>query len=182
MNEKQTKSVKNRSQVDYTDIKLASQVKPTIPLEPVRPTKKQKELLSFIEAFIIEHGYSPSYREIMNGLQYNSVATVALHVGNLIKRGHIVKRDHNARSLEIVSSGTEAEPAIKTNEVKVSEEKWLIGKIEKLFSDAEAEALPTQAQLDDIAILLAALRVLGLEGAAQSFVARQKSLADTLKR
>ena len=48
---------------------------------PVRPTKKQKELLSFIEAFINEHGYSPSYREIMNGLSYTSVATVALHVG-----------------------------------------------------------------------------------------------------
>ncbi len=48
----------------------------------VRPTKKQKELLSYIEQFIGEHGYSPSYREIMSGLQYTSVATVALHVNN----------------------------------------------------------------------------------------------------
>src|ERR1700742_2897401 len=68
----------------------------------VRPTKKQKELLDFIDAFITEHGYSPSYREIMNGLEYTSVATVALHVGNLIKRGHLRKRDHSARSLEVV--------------------------------------------------------------------------------
>ena len=58
----------------------------------VRPTKKQKELLSYIESFIAEHGYSPSYREIMSALHYNSVATVALHVGNLIKRGHLRKR------------------------------------------------------------------------------------------
>ena len=58
----------------------------------IRPTKKQRELLSFIEAFIAEHGYSPSYREIMQGLQYTSVATVALHVNNLIKRGHLQKR------------------------------------------------------------------------------------------
>jgi len=28
--------------------------------QTIRPTKKQKELLSFIEAFITEHGYSPS--------------------------------------------------------------------------------------------------------------------------
>ncbi len=72
--------------------------------EPVRPTKKQKELLGFIETFIGEHGYSPSYREIMKGLNYTSVATVALHVNNLIKRGHLRKRDHSARSLELVQT------------------------------------------------------------------------------
>jgi SOS-response transcriptional repressor LexA len=30
--------------------------------EKLRPTKKQKELLGFIDSFIAEHGYSPSYR------------------------------------------------------------------------------------------------------------------------
>jgi repressor LexA len=66
----------------------------------MRPTKKQRELLSFIETFIAKNGYSPSYREIMGGLNYTSVATVALHVNNLIKRGQLHKRDHSARSLE----------------------------------------------------------------------------------
>ena len=70
--------------------------------ETIRPTKKQKELLTYIEAFITEHGYSPSYREIMAALGYNSVATVALHINNLIARGHLDKRDHSARSLEVV--------------------------------------------------------------------------------
>ena len=50
----------------------------------IRPTKKQRELLTYIENFINEHGYSPSYREIMAGQNYTSVATVALHVNNLI--------------------------------------------------------------------------------------------------
>src|SRR3954466_9524494 len=68
----------------------------------IRPTKKQKELLTFIENFIAEHGYSPSYREIMAGTQHNSVATVSLHVNSLIKRGHLRKRDRSARSLEVV--------------------------------------------------------------------------------
>ena len=54
--------------------------------------------------FIVEHGYSPSYREIMRGCGYTSVATVALHVNNLIKRGHLRKRDHSARSLEVVTA------------------------------------------------------------------------------
>src|ERR1700749_1270636 len=79
--------------------------KQTTDQNAVRPTKKQKELLTFIEGFINEHGYSPSYREIMNGLNYTSVATVALHVGNLISRGHLRKRDHSARSLEVVRHG-----------------------------------------------------------------------------
>jgi len=156
----------------------------TSPVETtsLRPTKKQKELLAYIERFIAEQGYSPSYREIMNGLEYTSVATVALHVNNLIKRGHLVKRDHSARSLEVVAPVGVGDVQLPTNEIKESEEKWLMKKVEKLFIDAEAEALPTQAQVDDIAIILAAMRVLGLEGAAQSFAARLVILKGLLHR
>lgn len=145
----------------------------------VRPTKKQKELLGFIEQFIAEHGYSPSYREIMNGLQYTSVATVALHVNNLIARGHLVKRDHSARSLEVVHAQLEPVPLL-TNEVSESQEKWLVQKIDKLFDDASAEAMPTQQQLDDIAVVLLALKVLGLEAAAQSFATSLTELRSSL--
>jgi hypothetical protein len=143
----------------------------------VRPTKKQKELLGFIEAFIIEHGYSPSYREIMNGLEYTSVATVALHVGNLIKRGHLRKRDHSARSLEVVAPSDTLQPAsLKTNGVKVGEEKWLVEKVEQFFAEAEAVPMPQEEHLDNLYVLLGALRVLGMEGAAQSFMERLAGL------
>lgn len=154
----------------------------TPPTTAVRPTKKQKELLGFIEAFIAEHGYSPSYREIMNGLQYTSVATVALHVGNLIKRGHLRKRDHSARSLEVVTSTTEAADApLRTNGIKDAEEKWLVGKVEQHVSDAEGVPVPTQEQIDNIYVLLGALRVLGLDGAAQSFIGRVNTLKTKLQ-
>ncbi len=83
---------------------MPNKVVPAEEANPTRPTKKQKELLSFIEAFIAEHGYSPSYREIMSSCNYTSVATVALHVNSLIKRGHLLKRDHAARSLEVVEA------------------------------------------------------------------------------
>jgi SOS-response transcriptional repressor LexA len=147
----------------------------------VRPTKKQKELLDFIDAFINEHGYSPSYREIMNGLQYTSVATVALHVGNLIKRGHLRKRDHSARSLEVVKiTALPAEPALKTNGVKIGDEKWLVMKVEQFFKDAETELSLQQSHLDNLYVLLGALRVLGMESAAQSFTARLSSLKTRL--
>jgi repressor LexA len=141
----------------------------------VRPTKKQKELLSFIEAFITEHGYSPSYREIMAGLNYNSVATVALHVNNLIKRGHIRKRDHSARSLEVVKS---SEPAkVTSNQIAPAEEKWLVEKVEHAFLQAESLGSELKdTSLDHLYVLLGALKVLGLEGAAQSFMPRLTAL------
>ena len=148
----------------------------------LRPTKKQRELLAYIEQFIAENGYSPSYREIMNGLKYNSVATVALHVGNLIKRGHLMKRDHSARSLEVVTPSGLGTTKLPTNEVKESEEKWLTEKVGKFFADAESEALPTRAQIEDISVLLSALRVLGLEGAAQSFSERLTLLRTKLPK
>ena len=143
----------------------------------VRPTKKQKELLAYIEAFITEHGYSPSYREIMNGLQYTSVATVSLHVGNLIKRGHLRKRDHSARSLEVVQPSTPSDTAVlKTNAVKPGDEKWLVEKVEQFFVEAEAEIVLQASHIDNLYVLLGALRVLGLDGAAQSFMERMSAL------
>lgn len=136
---------------------------------PIRPTKKQRELLSFIEAFIAEHGYSPSYREIMKGLSYTSVATVALHVNNLIIRGHIKKRDHSARSLEVIEAST---TRLQTNEIKPGEEKWLVEKVEYRFAQAEQQPAITQPALDELYVMIGALKVLGLDGAAQSFIPR----------
>ncbi len=141
----------------------------------LRPTKKQKELLSFIEKFIAEHGYSPSYREIMTGLNYNSVATVALHVNNLIKRGHIRKRDHSARSLELVKT---TEPKrVTSNVVDPGEEKWLVEKVEHAFQQIEtASGDLVESSFDHLYVLIGALKVLGLEGAAQSFMPRLTAL------
>lgn len=146
----------------------------------IRPTKKQKELLDFIAAFIAEHGYSPSYREIMTALNYTSVATVALHVGNLIKRGHLRKRDRSARSLEVVAN-PEAVQAVKTNEVKASEEKWLVAKVEHFFSQQEAAGSLNQAKVDELYVLMGALKVLGLDGAAQSFIPRLTAIKNRVQ-
>lgn len=139
----------------------------------IRPTKKQKELLSFIQAFIGEHGYSPSYREIMNGLNYTSVATVSLHVNNLIKRGHLRKRDRSARSLEVVDI---KEAKVTSNEIKPGEEKWLVEKVDYFFRQAEGGGKPDQRAIDELYVLIGALKVLGLDGAAQSFIPRLTAL------
>jgi SOS-response transcriptional repressor LexA len=143
--------------------------------QAVRPTKKQQELLSFITAFITEHGYSPSYREIMKGLNYTSVATVSLHVNSLISRGHLKKRDRSARSLEVVDAEI-ADPKIITKQLKTSEEKWLVDKVDVYFKDVEKSARLTEAQLDPLYVLVGGLKVLGLDGAASAYVARLSEL------
>lgn len=144
--------------------------------QALRPTKKQKELLNFIEAFIAEHGFSPSYREVMQGLNYNSVATVSLHVNNLIKRGQLRKRDHSARSLEVVAAQPQA-PKVTSNQVKPGEEKWLVEKVEHAFREVEKTGGQlADSALDHLYVLIGALKVLGLEGAAQSFMPRLTEL------
>lgn len=140
----------------------------------IRPTKKQTELLKFIEAFIASRGYSPSYREIMNGCGYNSVATVALHINSLIKRGHLQKRDRSARSLEIIHH-QKSTSKLQTTQIKPNEEKWLVEKVDYLFKQAE-NGRPSQQEIDNLYVLAGALKVLGLDGAAGSFIARLSAL------
>jgi hypothetical protein len=113
----------------------------------------------------------------MNGLKYNSVATVALHVNNLIKRGHLRKRDHSARSLEVVGSSAQREGAL--NAISETEEKWLITRVDSMLTELEQSATPTEKAIDDIYVLIGALHVFGLNNAVRSFVPR---LTDVKKR
>lgn len=141
------------------------------PAKAIRPTKKQQELLQFIGGFIAKHGYSPSYREIMKGLNYTSVATVSLHINNLIRRGHLAKRDHSARSLELVKNA-EIKAPVTPKQLKASEEKWLVEKVELFFKDVEGTTKVVERDLDQLYVLVGALKVLGLDGAAQAFISR----------
>ncbi len=137
----------------------------------IRPTKKQRQLLTFIERFIIEHGYSPSYREIMGGLNYTSIATVALHINNLIRRGHLKKRDYSARSLELTNPI--ADRPVTSNLVDPNDERWLVEKVDHAFAQAEQTGeLLAEPQLDSLSVLIGALNVLGMSAAAQSFQPR----------
>lgn len=132
-----------------------------------RPSKKQRELLGFIDSFIAGHGYGPSYREIMRALDYKSVSTVAIHVDNLIAKGHLVKRERSARSLEVINHV--ATPK-STERVTKAEEKWLVDRLDAKFRDFEQE--PTDKKRDDLFVLVGALHVLGLEEAAEAYKSR----------
>ena len=68
----------------------------------IKLTKKQLAVLNFLEDFTEENGYSPSYREIMNGLGLSSVSAVAEHIDNLVSKGVLKKVPGAARSLEVL--------------------------------------------------------------------------------
>lgn len=65
-------------------------------------TKRQKEILDFIEGFLEEKGYSPSFEEIAEAFGYASLATVHEHLSNLERKGYIRKSYNESRSLELV--------------------------------------------------------------------------------
>lgn len=67
-------------------------------------TRRQKEILDFIESFLDEHGYSPSFEEIASFFQYRSLATVHEHLTNLESKGYIRKNYNESRSIELARS------------------------------------------------------------------------------
>lgn len=87
------------------------------------PTKKQKEVLTFIKKFIVENGYPPSIREIGKGLNLSSSATVFVHLKNLEEKGLIRTTNNKFRTIELLVENEYQEQ--KENVIKVP----LLGKI-----------------------------------------------------
>lgn len=65
-------------------------------------TKKQRQILDYVESFVDSYGYSPSYEEIAQAFGYSSLATVHEHLTNLEQKGFLRKNYNKSRSLEVV--------------------------------------------------------------------------------
>ncbi len=68
-------------------------------------TKKQKQILDYLQEFLAENGYSPSFEEIAERFGYSSLATVHEHLENLRGKGYIRKSYNASRSIELVPTG-----------------------------------------------------------------------------
>jgi repressor LexA len=75
-------------------------------------TKKQRQILDYVESFVDSYGYSPSYEEIAGAFGYSSLATVHEHLSNLEQKGFLRKNYNKSRSLEVVRSDLHA-PAVE---------------------------------------------------------------------
>ncbi|MBM61609.1 MAG: repressor LexA [Acidobacteria bacterium] len=67
-------------------------------------TKRQREVLDFLNEFIEGHGYAPSLNEIGRRFGLSSLATVHKHLTNLQDKGFIRRAWNRSRSLEVVTS------------------------------------------------------------------------------
>lgn len=69
-------------------------------------TRRQKEVLDFLESFVSRNGYSPSFEEIARGLDLKSLATVHKHISNLERKGLLDRVHNRSRSIDVVPAGT----------------------------------------------------------------------------
>jgi repressor LexA len=65
-------------------------------------TKRQREILDFLNEFIQQHGYAPSLEEIGRRFGLSSLATVHKHLTNLQEKGFIKRAWNRSRSVELV--------------------------------------------------------------------------------
>lgn len=73
-------------------------------------TRKQQEIYDFIAAFITEHSYPPSVREICDGVGLRSPSTVHFHLQNMEEKGFLAK-DGKARALTLAQTAEKAATA-----------------------------------------------------------------------
>jgi repressor LexA len=65
-------------------------------------TKRQREILDYLNEFIQNHGYAPSLEEIGRRFNLSSLATVHKHLSNLQEKGFIRRTWNRSRSVELV--------------------------------------------------------------------------------
>ena len=76
-------------------------------------TRRQKEVLDFLETFVTRNGYSPSFEEIARGMSLKSLATVHKHITNLEKKGMLDRVHNRSRSIDVLPPGSRTRSSLK---------------------------------------------------------------------
>lgn len=67
-------------------------------------TKRQREILDYLNTYNDENGYAPSFEEIASRFNYSSLATVHEHLSNLERKSYIKRKYNESRGIEILPS------------------------------------------------------------------------------
>eukprot|EP01037_Dinobryon_pediforme_P010851 gene10851-10931_t len=92
-------------------------------------TRKQHELLTYIDKHLRETGFSPSFEEMKEALNLKSKSGIHRLISALEERGFLSRRHHRARALEVTrlpeeararpaASAPEAAPAFSPNVIR----------------------------------------------------------------
>lgn len=65
-------------------------------------TKRQREILNYLSVYSEQNGFAPSFEEIAENFDYNSLATVHEHLTNLERKGFIRRAHNESRAIEVV--------------------------------------------------------------------------------
>ena len=68
-------------------------------VSPMMQKASDSDILHFIDQFIGEHGYSPTVKEIGDGVGLSSKSSIAARLVKLRKRGAIVYADRMPRTI-----------------------------------------------------------------------------------
>lgn len=66
-------------------------------------TKRQKEILDYLQGYHVEYGYAPTFEEIRSHFRFGSLATVHEHLENLRRKGYIRKGHNRSRAIELLA-------------------------------------------------------------------------------
>lgn len=97
------------------------------------------KVFNFIKKYIIEYGYSPSYREIGNALGLKSTSTIAMHIKKLESEGLIILHKKDTRD-EVVKARIEI-PGLKITDKEKIKNKLKIAIIEESDTEITIEKL-----------------------------------------
>lgn len=65
-------------------------------------TRRQSDILNYLQSQIAENGYAPSFEEIAEHFGFQSLATVHEHLTNLERKGYIRRSYNESRSIEVL--------------------------------------------------------------------------------
>ena len=85
----------------------------------MRKIDQTQKVLEFIEDFTKNNSYPPTVREMCEGLNISSTATIVYHLRKLEKQGKLSRQNKHSRAIEL--------PGVKTNMLKT--EIPVIGKV-----------------------------------------------------
>lgn len=65
-------------------------------------TKRQSQILEYLQQHIARHAYAPSFEEIAEEFGFQSLATVHEHLTNLERKGYIRREFNESRAIQVM--------------------------------------------------------------------------------
>ncbi|CAI6074754.1 LexA repressor [Paenibacillus sp. JJ-100] len=68
-------------------------------------SRRQQDIYDYVRMFIEDNGYSPTIREIAEGIMLSSASTVHSHINSLIRKGYLTHSSGGVRTLALTKKG-----------------------------------------------------------------------------